>query len=182
MLDAGDLRVEPLDGKKHDRESFTCGVESLDVYLKTQASQDARRKANAVLVLLAADDPRAVLGYVTLCAHALAPGMVPEEARKHLPRYPLVSATLIGRLAIAKSVQGKGLGAALLVRALRKAYENADVVGSSMVVVDALDEGAARFYAAHGIVRLPESMRLLMPMQTIGRLLAVGPGVSKSAR
>jgi len=176
------MRVESLDAKKHDRATFSCGVESLDAYLKTQASQDVRRKANAVFVLVAVDDPGAILGYFTLCAYGLAPGAVPDEARKHLPRYPLVSATLIGRLAVAKSHRGQGLGGALLICALGKAYESADIVGSSMVVVHALDEGAAGFYAAHGFVRLPESLRLVLPMQTIGKLLAPGPGLSKTPR
>jgi GNAT superfamily N-acetyltransferase len=179
---AKELRVEPLDSKKHDRTEFSCGVGSLDSYLATQASQEVRRKANAVFVLVETDEPRTVLGYFTLCAYGLAPGAIPEEARKHLPRYPQVSATLIGRLAITRSHQGQGLGAVLLIRALRKAHETADVVGSSMVVVDALDENAARFYAAHGFIRLPESMRLVLPMQTIAKLFAAAPGVSRSRR
>ncbi len=176
------LRVEPLDARRHDRASFASGVASLDAYLKTQASQDVRRKANAVFVLVGAGDPRAVLGYFTLCAASLAPGEVPDEARKHLPRYPQVSATLLGRLAVASSHQGRGLGGALLVRALRKAYDSAGVVGSSMVVVDALDERAARFYGAHGFVRLPQSLRLVLPMRTIGRLFAPGPGLARPGR
>ena len=73
-----------------------------------------------------------------------------------LPRYPLASATLIGRLAVAKERQGQRLGAVLLADALRRAFNSAGTVGSSMVVVDALDEAAAGFYAAHGFVRLPE--------------------------
>jgi GNAT superfamily N-acetyltransferase len=164
-----DLSVEPLDTKRHHRAGFTCGVDSLDAYLKTQAAQDARRKANAVFVLVAIDEPRAILGYFTLCAYGLAPGIVPDEARKHLPRYPLVSATLIGRLGVARSRQGEGLGGLLLGRALQMAYDYAGVVGSSMVVVDAIDENAARFYAAHGFVRLPESSRLVLPMYTLAR-------------
>jgi hypothetical protein len=115
-------------------------------------------------------------------AYGLARGGVPDEARKHLPRYPLVSATLIGRLAIATSHQGQGLGGALLVRALRKAYESADIVGSSMVVVDATDETAAKFCAAHGIVRLPESLRVVMPMASLGKLFASGPDLLKAPR
>lgn len=78
---------------------------------------------------------------------------------------------LLGRLAIASRFQGRGIGAVLHVRALRKANENAAIVGSSMVVVDAIDENAARFYEAHGFVRLPDSMRLIMPMRMIGDLL-----------
>ena len=162
--------LEPL-GKHHDREGFHCGVESLDFYLKTQASQDMRRKANAVFVLVQKSSPRQIAGYFTLCAYGLAPGTIPDAARKHLPRYPMVSATLLGRLAVATIFQGRGLGSILLAKALEKAYFNAAQVGSSMVVVDAIDERAARFYTAHGFIQLPESMRLVLPMRTIAALI-----------
>jgi len=97
--------------------------------------------------------------------------MSPEAARRHIPRYPLVSATLIGRLAIVTEFQGQGLGSILLARALRMAFANADVVGSSMVVVDAIDERAAGFYEAHGFTRLPDTPRLIMPMRSIAKLI-----------
>jgi predicted GNAT family N-acyltransferase len=164
---SGDLRVVLLD-EQHDRGSFTCGVESLDRYLKTQAGQDVRRKANAVFVLSQVGEPARILGYYTLCAMAVSQGDVPKTARKHTPRYPLVSATLIGRLAVATEHQGRRLGALLLADALRRAFESADTVGSSMVVVDALDEAAAAFYAAHRFVRLPNSLRLVLPMRLAG--------------
>lgn len=160
------FRLELL-GKQHDRSSFSCGIESLDQYLKTQASQDLRRKANAVFVLVPIADSWTILGYFTLCAYGISPGVIPEAARKHIPKYPMVSATLIGRLAIHRDFQGKGLGSRLLAAALRKAYENSAVVGSSMVVVDAIDERAVQFYREHGFIKLPESMRLILPMGTI---------------
>jgi len=155
-------------GEEHDRGSFTCGVESLDRYLKTQAGQDVRRKANAVFILSGLGEPTSVLGYYTLCAMAIAQGDVPENGRKHVPRYPLVSATLIGRLAVAKDRQRQGFGAILLADALQRAFESAGTVGSSMVIVDALDEPAVDFYAAHGFVRLPDSLRLVLPMRVAG--------------
>ena len=161
---SADLRIGLLE-EQHDRIGFTCGVESLDRYLKTQASQDVRRKANAVFVLTALNQPSQVWGYYTLCAMALSPGEVPEAACKYLPRYPLVSATLIGRLAVAEDRQAQKLGGILLADALRRAYGNAETVGSSMVIVDALDERGATFYAAHGFVRLPNSLRLVLPMR-----------------
>jgi GNAT superfamily N-acetyltransferase len=170
MLAEGTLyRLEPL-GKHHDRAEFTCGVESLDAYLKTQAAQDMRRKANAVFVLVRVDAPNKIVGYFTLCAYGVTPGIIPETAQKHIPRYPIVSATLIGRLAVSKDAQGKGLGSVLLARALHKAYENASVVGSSMVVVDAIDDKAVRFYQAYGFIKLPESMRLILPMRSLAEL------------
>lgn len=167
----GDLRVEPL-GPEHDRAGFTCGVESLDRYLKMQASQDVRRKANAVFVLVEAASPRDVLGYFTLCATAMPQGDVPEGARKFIPRYPLVSATLLGRLAITAARRGEGLGSLLLARALRKANDSADTVGSSMVVLDAIDANAVAFYVAHGFTRLGESDRLVVAMRVVGQMLA----------
>lgn len=166
---APDLIVVPLnDG--HRRADFTCGVNDLDRYLHTQAGQDVRRRANGVFVLTDPGAPDAVLGYYTLCATALEPGDVPESAKKHIPRYPLVSATLIGRLAISAARQGERLGAVLLADALRRALASADTVGSSMVVVDALNDGAAAFYAAHGFLQLPQSMRLVLPMRLVERM------------
>lgn len=128
--------------------------------------------ANGVFVLVASDDPNAVLGYYTLCATSLAPGEVPLAARKHIPRYPLVAATLIGRLAVAQSRQGEGLGGLLLADALRRSYASAAIVGSSMVVVDAISEHAAAFYEAYGFIRLPESLRLVLPTSSIEKLFA----------
>ena len=149
----------------HDRAGFSCGVESLDRYLTMQAGQDVRRKANAVFVLFSEAEPKRVLGYYTLCAMAISQGEVPEAVRKHIPRYPLVSCTLIGRLAVAKDRQGQRLGSILLADALLRSFESASTVGSSAVFVDALDETAAGFYRAHGFVRLPDSLRLVMPMR-----------------
>ena len=84
---------------------------------------------------------------------------------------PSSSATLIGRLAVARAQQGAGLGALLLADAVRHAYASAETVGSSMLVVDAIDERAAAFYVANGFIRLPDSRRLVLPMQVITRLM-----------
>ena len=131
-----------------------------------------RRKANGVFVLLDPHEPNKVLGYYTLCATGLPQGDVPVAARKHIPRYPLVSATLVGRLAVATARQGQGLGALLLADAVQRAYASAGSVGSSMLVVDAISEQAAAFYEANGFVRLPDSLRLVLPMHAIEKLIA----------
>jgi hypothetical protein len=51
-----------------------------------------------------------------------------------------------------------------------------------MVVVDAIDDSAAKFYVAHGFVRLPDSLRLVLPMASIASLFVGGPGLSKTPR
>lgn len=165
-----DLKVEPL-GARHDRDGFSCGVDSLDRYLRMQASQDVRRKANGVFILVVPENPETVLGYYTLCATGLPQGDVPAAARKHVPRYPLVSATLIGRFAISEARQGRRLGAVLLADAVRRAHASASTVGSSMLVADAITDRAAAFYEGNGFVRLPESMRLVLPMHVIETML-----------
>lgn len=165
-----DLKIEAL-ASHHDRDSFTCGVDSLDRYLRTQASQDVRRKANGVFILVEPDKPDVVLGYYAPCATGVASGDVPPGARKHIPRYPLVSATLVGRLAVSEARQGERLGAMLLADAVRRAYASAATVGSSMLVVDAISERAAAFYEGNGFVRLPDSLRLVLPMHAIQRLV-----------
>jgi len=164
-----DLKTEAL-AAHHDRALFTCGVESLDNYLRMYAGQDVRRMANSVFVLVDSHEPAAILGYYTLCATSISQGDVPLAARKHVPRYPLVSATLLGRLAVAQAYQGRGFGKLLVVDAMRRAYLSARAVGSSMLVVDAIGEQAAAFYEANGFVRLSASLRLALPIVTIGKL------------
>jgi GNAT superfamily N-acetyltransferase len=165
-----DLRIEAL-APHHDRNSFTCGADSLDRYFRTQAGQDIRRKANGVFVLVEPERPAAVLGYYTLCATGLPAGDIPVAARKHVPRYPVVAAILIGRLAVSKPRQGPRLGAVLLADGVRRAYAGATIIGASMLVVDAIDARAAAFYEGHGFVRLPDSLRLMLPMEVIKRLV-----------
>ncbi len=165
-----DLTIEAL-ASHHDRDGFSCGVDSLDRYLRTQASQDVRRKANGVFILVEPDKPDVVLGYYTLGATGLSQGDVPAVARKYVPRYPLVSATLVGRLAVSEARQGERLGAVLLADAVRRACASAATVGSSMLVVDAINDRAAAFYEGNGFVRLPDSLRLVLPMHAIQRLV-----------
>jgi len=164
-----DLKIEAL-ASHHHRDSFSSGVDSLDRYLRTQASQDMRRKANGVFILVEMDKPDVVLGYYTLCATSVVQGDVPVAARKHIPRYPLVIATLVGRLAVSEARQGERLGAMLVADAVRRAYASATTVGSSMLVVDAINDRAAAFYEGNGFVRLPNSLRLVLPMHTIRRM------------
>ena len=94
---AGDaLRVEVL-GPHHDRAAFESGVEPLDRYFRVQAGQDARKNMAAPFVLVLPDG--AVGGYYTLSATSVNLAALPARTVRKLPRYPLVPATLLGRLA-----------------------------------------------------------------------------------
>jgi GNAT superfamily N-acetyltransferase len=98
-------------------------------------------------------------------------GDVPVAARKHVPRYPLVAAILVGRLAVSEARQGERFGAMLIADAVRRSYASASTIGASMLVVDAINERAAAFYEGNGFARLPDSLRLVLPMDVIKRMV-----------
>ncbi len=161
--------VEPL-GSDHDRAAFSCGVAALDGYLKRQASQDARNRVAAPFVLRAADSPR-IIGYYTLSAATLELKELPADVVRRLPRYPLLPAVLIGRLAVDREFAGQGWGKVLLVDALRRSLAQSAQIAAMAVVVDALDDAARGFYERYGFQELIEHQsRLFLPMKTIEQL------------
>jgi predicted GNAT family N-acyltransferase len=95
---------------------------------------------------------------------------LPEAVIKKLPRYPSVPAVRMGRLAVDQAFKGKGLGAALLADALRRAA-TAEIAAYAFVV-DAKDETAAAFYAHHGFIALSEQpLFMFIPLATVKELI-----------
>jgi len=163
------LRVELL-SDRHDRDGFTSGIEVLDRYLRQQAGQDTRRRFASCFVLVAADDP-APIGYYTLAATGIALADLPEPLTKKLPRYPIVPATLMGRLAIDGRQQSKGYGELLLFDAFSRTLRNE--IASYAIVVDAKDENAAQFYRRYRFIPLVQgSRRLFLPVSEIAKIFA----------
>jgi GNAT superfamily N-acetyltransferase len=153
---------EPLDVSKHDRASFSCGVEPLDRYLRQQANQDMRNHVAAVYVQRTAGKPD-ILGYYTASSLSIEPTDLVPELVKRLPKYPVLPATLIGRLAVDQRHRGKGLGALLLADALLRSLRSG--IASFAVIVDAKDEQAKQFYEHFGfcpIIGKEQRLYLLM--------------------
>jgi len=163
------ILIEAL-SPRHDRTVFSCGVEALDRYLRRQAGQDTRKHVAATFVLVEEDRP-AVLGFYTLSATSLRFSDLPEPTAKKLPRYPLVPAILLGRLAVDQSQRGKGYGRLLLIDALKRCVDARDI-GWAAVLVDAKDEQTATFYEHYHFIRLgPGSLRLFLPRSTVASLI-----------
>jgi GNAT superfamily N-acetyltransferase len=153
----------------HDRSAFTCGIAELDDYLHTQARQDAKRKVAAPFVML--DSERRIVGYYTLSAYGVRITELPPAVAKKLPKYPLIPATLLGRLAISKEHQGQKLGRLLLIDALYRSWKNTTEVASVGVIAEAIDEAAREFYLHHEFVPILEHPRkLFIAMKTIQKL------------
>ena len=160
------FRVEAL-GPQHDRRTFTCGVEALDRYLRTQAGRDARNNVAAPFVLVLSDGT--VGGFYALSSTAVNLAELPGTLTRRLPRYPLIPATLIGRLAVDLRCRGKGLGRHLLADALYRVSRSE--IASFAAIVDAKDEGARQFYEREGFSTFPDQpMRLFLPMASIAKL------------
>jgi GNAT superfamily N-acetyltransferase len=159
-------RIEPL-ASSHDRAVFSCGAPELDRYLRQQAGQDLKRRLAAVFVLTR--DSKTVAGFYTLSAHSVLASELPPDKASTLPRFPL-PVTLIGRMAVAQSLQGRGLGEFMLLDALDRARISTRQVASWAVVVDA-KAGARDFYLKHDFTPLPtHPSRLILPMQTIEKI------------
>ncbi len=148
---------------------FESGVELLDRYLRVQAGQDARKNMAAPFVLVLPDG--AVGGYYTLSATAVNLAELPAQTARKLPRYPLVPATLLGRLAVDRRHRGKGYGRFLLADALFRCVRSE--IASFAVIVDAKDENARRFYERESFMPFPDQpMKLFRPMAEIAKLFA----------
>lgn len=154
-------RIELLG--RHDRSTFDSRSEPLDRYLREHAGQDMRRRVASCFIALDSRDE--IAGYYTIAASSLVLDLLPHEQSKRLPRYPVVPAVLLGRLAVAIGHQGKRLGAALVADALQRASRT-EVMAYAMVV-DAKDEQAAQFYTHLGFVPLIDSQsRLIRPLRS----------------
>jgi GNAT superfamily N-acetyltransferase len=149
--------------RDHDRAAFRSGVDALDRYLQELALQDMKRRIAGCFVAL--DDARTIIGFYTLAATAVAVDALPTELTKRLPRYPLVPAVLIGRLAVSLDHQGKGLGRALTFDAAIRTDRLG--IGTFALIVDAKDDRAVSFYQSSGFELIRgETRRLFVPVAT----------------
>ncbi len=164
------LTIELLDSKRHNRSVFSCGNDSLDKYIHKSASQDLKKKVATVFVLI--DSPSTdIIAYYTLSSYTLDINNLNEAFAKGLPRYPLLPAILLGRLAVDSNRQGQGLGGIILIDAMKRALKTTEQVASVAVVVEAIDENAVAFYQKYGFQQFKEyPFKLYLPVKAIEEL------------
>jgi GNAT superfamily N-acetyltransferase len=169
-----DLLTQPIVAlnPEQNRQQFDCGAESLNRYLREVASQDQRRRIAACFVLASAKTGQ-VVGYYTLSAYTVAATDLPPDLTRKLPKYGRIPCTLLGRLAVDRESQGRGVGALLLVDALKRALIHASEVASWAVIVDPKDDAASQFYNRFGFLTLPDAApRQFLPMGTAEALFS----------
>jgi GNAT superfamily N-acetyltransferase len=161
-----DVSVE-LPAKKHGRDNFDCGESSLNDYLKRFARQNANKNLGRTFVACESDSER-VLAYYTISSGAIRVESLPDVTG--LPKFP-VPTSHVGRLAVDRTMQGQGLGAYMLVDALKRSLELSRQIGIYAVTVDALNESAKQFYLRFGFVELlDDPSHLYIPVAELSRL------------
>lgn len=157
-----EFHIRPLD-TGIDSASFRCGSAPLDDYIRRYASQDVRKNVARVFVATAENDSKQLAGFFTLSAGSVSCSSLPTSLARKLPRYP-VPVALIGRLAVNKEAQGKGLGSILLADACQKVSQAISVLAVVGIIVDAKDEKAISFYKHFGFIPLQgQTDRMLLP-------------------
>lgn len=158
----------------HDIESFDCGVESLNLWLKKHATQ-ARAIGSARTFVVSDTEQQRVVGYYALAAASITHEEATARAAKGMPRHP-IPAALLARLAIDKSGQGHGVGAWLLLDAVLRTMAAAESVGIRVLLVHANDDRARRFYEHHGFEASPTNPRNLQMLMKDIRAAAQAAG------
>lgn len=154
--------------RDHVLDGFDCGKEELNGFLKRQAWNN--QQANSAQTYVLAKE-LVVSGYYSLAAGSITHDAASERVRKGLARHP-IPVILLARLAVDVSLQGKGVGPALLKDALRRAASAADTIGARAVLVHAKDDNAAGFYKHFHFEPSPsDPYHLLLIMKDLLRMV-----------
>jgi GNAT superfamily N-acetyltransferase len=164
---------EPLNAA-HAIAEFDCGVASLNTWLQRRAA--ANQASGASRSFVVCEDGR-VVGYYALASSAVATMAALGAFRRNMP--DPVPVVVLGRLAVARSHCGKGMGRALFQDAARRVIHAAEAIGIRGMVVHALSEEAKAFYLGLGLEVSPLDPMTLMV--TIADLRAtIDDGVPKA--
>ncbi|MSQ52605.1 MAG: GNAT family N-acetyltransferase [Betaproteobacteria bacterium] len=162
---------EPV-ARRHRREKFDCGIVELNEYLALYARQNHESGGAKTFVAVPPADPTQILGFYSISPGAIEFARVPARLTRRLGRYE-IPVFLIGRLAVARAMQGKGLGAELLLAAGQRALAVAAQVGGVALAIDAKDERAAIWYRRFGATSLlDEPLKLILPLETVAAAIA----------
>ena len=156
------------------KDPFNSGNPELDRYFKQYAQKNDRDGIAKTFVAFSLGGSQ-IVGYYSCCAGVVEREDLPADLRQSLPRYP-IPAILIAKLAVDRSMQGRGLGKQLLFHALARAIDVSRIVGVYGVRVDAIDENAKEFYQKFGFLECQETaLSLFMLMNTIKQAANMKP-------
>ncbi len=159
-------REEPI-ARRHNRKGFDCGSQELNTYLERYARQNHESGGAKTFVAVLPAEPTKVLGYYSISPGAIEFARVPSELTRKLGRYE-VPIFRLTRLAVNRSLQGRGLGGELLLAAGMRALAVAAEVGGVALAIDAKDAQAKKWYERFGAIGLlDDPLKLILPLTVI---------------
>lgn len=147
---------QPL-ADRHQLDAFSCGIASLDDWLKRRAWANQASDASRTYVLCDGDE---VVGYYALASGGIMIGEAFGRFRRNMP--DPIPVAILGRLALDHRLQGKGYGRAMFRDAALRVLQAADILGIRGLLVHAISEEARAFYLALGLESLPSDAMMLM--------------------
>ena len=156
---------EPL-AASHAVSDFSCGHPTLDNWLKTRALSNQQKGFTAVMVV---HQEGRVVGYYGLAPTAVVPSVLPRSIRTGQPPDP-VPCLLLGQLATDLEWAGHGIGTGLLKHALARCVQAASLIGGRALMVNAIDDEAARFWNRRGFIASKDDPLILF--RSIGDIAA----------
>ena len=142
---------------QHDLDAFDSGVAALDDWLKRHALANEQTGGSRTYVVCAGGR---VVGYYALATGGVAQAGATGRVRRNMP--DPVPGMVLGRLAVDRAYQTRGLGAGLLRDAILRTVQAAELGGIRAIFVHAISEEARRFYERHGFVASPIAPMTLM--------------------
>ena len=159
------LRIEKLQ-RSHSVEEFSCGDAALERFLVRFALQAQQANSSQTYVGLSGTN---IIGFHTLVVGEVRHSDAPARLVKGMPRHP-IPLMVLARLAVHTQWRGRGIGAGLLLDALGRTLQVADIAGVRALAVHAKDEAAASFYRHFGFAPSPTDARHLFMLVTDMRL------------
>jgi GNAT superfamily N-acetyltransferase len=157
---------EPIN-ETHEIELFDSGVAALDNWLKRRARGNQASGASRTYMVC---EQRRVVAYYALAAGGVYIESAPGRVRRNMP--DPVPVSMLGRLAIERTYQKRGLGRALMQDASKRVLQAADIIGIRGIVVHAISEDAKAFYLAVGFEVSPlQPMTLMATLADLKTLL-----------
>jgi GNAT superfamily N-acetyltransferase len=154
---------------EHELDAFASSVTPLDDWLRRRARANEAAGASRTFVIC---EGQRVIGYCSLAAGSVHHAKATGRVRRNMP--DPVPVALLGRLAVDRSRQGKGLGRALLRDAILRVLGAAETIGVRAILVHAISDEAKAFYESCGFTPSPiEPMTLMATVEEAGRMLTL---------
>ena len=142
---------------QHQTDQFSCGVASLDAWLKRRALKNQIQGASRTYVACQADR---VVAYYAIASGAVTCNDATGRLRRNMP--DPIPVVVLGRLGVDSSLHGQGVGRSLVRDAALRILQAADVIGIRGMTVQALSDDARVFYEHMGFEPSPLDPNLLM--------------------